>query len=904
MLQPLARDLAARAAALRVSPALGALAERLDRLLGRLATAEPFIPEEKALLSRAGGVCPDDGSRLRFDPDAPFVHRCGRCGRECSGPRHHRAWITRYQIWLSERAIHLALLGALGRPGLADRAAAILAGYAARYRTYPNEDNVLGPSRPFFSTYLESIWLVQLSVALALTDAAAPDALGDADRRAVRAMLSESAALVASFDEGWSNRQVWNAAALLAAGAALDDTGLRRAGLDDLRRLLGAVDRGGLWHEGENYHLFALRGFLLGAEAARWLGADLYHRTTLGGMFAAPLATLLPDLTLPARGDAPYGVSVAQPRFAELWEIGRARTEDPRLDAVLAALYAADLPERADHGRAETAEQEENRPGARTRRDRLGWKALLWMRPDDPLPGPIHEVPQVRELPSIVVLRPDHRSVVSVETGPRRGGHGHPDLLHVSVFRGRPLLADFGTGSYVDPSLHWYRSTLAHNAPGVTDRGQEPAAAYCDALAGSGPWTWCRVRAHGVFGPGTAAQRSVLLGPAWMLDTVTTDVAEATAVDLPLHPLVGVPEGGELAQAADAPGSDAGHETGYAHLADVGLLPLPDALALGGDDGVTLRLIPRAGEVLLVASAPGPPGSDFAPGAPLRFLIRRAAGAGRWTQVVSWHGTPPAVRDLPDGLEIVEHDRRTVVRETREGLTVAADDDVVRTLAARPAPPVPPAPRGPGRGPPDCAIPLWPDDTDPFGEDLPAAVWVLGAAHYRQSERPHADRGGTTAQVSVAAQGSALWVRVQVTKPEVVVRAPGAADPALDNETADIHSDGVQVFVGRDRWMGVLVLPDFPSGAVRWNTVAGTAPLSGPVTGISRRTDAGYEIRLRLPAGNAWRRGDRLRFTVTVNEMVPGRERRSGQLAMAGGGWVWLRGDREYPAEAVEAEIA
>jgi hypothetical protein len=156
----------------------------------------------------------------------------------------------------------------------------------------------------------------------------------------------------------------------------------------------------------------------------------------------------------------------------------------------------------------------------------------------------------------------------------------------------------------------------------------------------------------------------------------------------------------------------------------------------------------------------------------------------------------------------------------------------------------------------------------------------------------------------VAAQRDALWVRVRVAKPHVVVRAPGAPDPALDNETADIHSDGVQVFVGRDRWMGLLVLTDLPSGALRCAPVAGTAPLPGKPTGMSRRTDAGYEIRLRVPVGHTWRRGDRLRFTVTVNEMVPGRERRSGQLAMAGGGWVWLRGDREHPAEAVEAEIA
>ena len=904
MLQTLAGDLDARAAALRASPALAGLAARLTRLLGPLATEAPFIPEDKALLARDGGVCPDDGSRLRFDPDAPFLHRCGRCGRELSGPRHHRAWITRYQIWLSERAIHLALLGALGTPGLSARAAALLAGYAARYRGYPNEDNVLGPSRLFFSTYLESIWLVQVSVALALLDAHEAAALTRSDRRDVRVMLAESAALIASFDEGWSNRQVWNGAALLAAGAALDDTSLQRAGLDDLRRLLGAVEPGGMWHEGENYHLFALRGFLLGAECARWLGTDLYAGTNLGAMYGAPLATLLPDLTLPARGDAPYGVSVAQPRFAELWEIGRARTRDPRLDAVLAELYAADLPEGEDHGRAEIAEQEENRAAARLRRDRLGWKALTWMTPRDPVPDAVHEIPAVHELPRIVVLRSDPQSVASIESGPRAGGHGHPDLLHLSVFRERPLLTDFGTGSYVDPSLHWYRSTLAHNAPGVTGRGQWPAGASCDGVGMAGPWAWCRVRASGALGPGTVALRSVLVGAAWLLDVITVDVPGATSVDLPLHPLAGAPASGTPTAAGIGPNDDAGHESGYGSLAEVRVVPLPYALPLGPVGGASIRLLPRAGEKVLTAIAPGPPGSDFGAGGPLRFLIRRAAGPGRWVQLFSWADPPPAIADVDGAIEITQGRVRTSVRETSEGITIAPVGEAACTFKARGTAAVPTASSSPPRRSADCAIPLWPGDADPFAADLPTAVWILGEGQYRRSELPHADRGGTRAEVSVAAQGDALWVRVRVVKPGVVVRSPLAPDPALDNEVADIHSDGVQAYVGRAHWMGVIALPDFASGAVRHAGVAGTASFPGPVTGTSRRTDAGYEMRLRLPTGHPWRHGDRVRFTVTVNEMVPGRERRSGQLAMAGGGWVWLRGDRESPDEAVEAEIA
>ena len=39
-------------------------------------------------------------------------------------------------------------------------------------RSYPNRDNVLGPTRLFFSTYLESIWLLQICVTADLLEAA------------------------------------------------------------------------------------------------------------------------------------------------------------------------------------------------------------------------------------------------------------------------------------------------------------------------------------------------------------------------------------------------------------------------------------------------------------------------------------------------------------------------------------------------------------------------------------------------------------------------------------------------------------------------------------------------------------------------------------------------------------
>jgi hypothetical protein len=50
--------------------------------------------------------------------------------------------------------------------------------------------------------------------------------------------------------------------------------------------------------------------------------------------------------------------------------------------------------------------------------------------------------------------------------------------------------------------------------------------------------------------------------------------------------------------------------------------------------------------------------------------------------------------------------------------------------------------------------------------------------------------------------------------------------------------------------------------------------------------------------------GHELPVNVVVNEMLPGRMRRAGQLALVdGGGWVYLRGDRESSVTAAIAEI-
>ena len=229
----------------------------------------------KALLSMDGGVCPDDGAPLEFDPWSPAEHRCSRCGRGVTGDRHERWWARFQHLWLAERAATLAALGALAQhQGAAEQAAGILSEYADSYFDFPNRDNVLGPSRLFFSTYLESIWLNNyLAAATMLREAGL---LSESGVEGVNTVADEAANLIGDFDEGLSNRQTWNNAALAAIAVWFEDEELATRALEGPSGILAHLAQGfgddGMWFEGENYHLFALRGQLLAMGWARTRG--------------------------------------------------------------------------------------------------------------------------------------------------------------------------------------------------------------------------------------------------------------------------------------------------------------------------------------------------------------------------------------------------------------------------------------------------------------------------------------------------------------------------------------------------------------------------------------------------------------------------------------------------------
>lgn len=869
------------------SPDLASLKRRLCTEVGEFVERPLYVPEAKALLSRWGSLCRDDGAELAFDPWAPQAQRCTRCGRIWATEQSHRWWVYWYQLWLAERCWQCAVLGVLdGGSRFESRALEVLAALAARYLEYPNADNVLGPSRPFFSTYLESIWVLHLAAAASLL-AEHGRLPAELERDLARKLFRPSADLIGDFDERRSNRQAWNAAALYALGGALGDDAMRQAAAHGPSGILATLNDGllddGLWYEGENYHWFALRALAWGAEMLRtagevdlWAAADGAARR-FREAFWAPVLTALPDFTFPARRDSKFGVSLRQRRMAELWELALARTPAPRLASLLAHVYDPGIPVE-EGGGGWITEVERTEPPSGVRRAGLGWKGLLWMSRELPAadpqawrPGTVH-----LEATGLTIFRRDEGPVyASLDYGEPGGGHGHPDRLNLTLHAaGIPWLVDFGTGSYVSRSLDWYRTTLAHNAPLVDNLSQAEARGVCVGYEDAGDYGWvCAQLPDGTAYDGAGIQRTAVITPQYVLDVIQmgSGVGERT-VALPWHGL----------------GRATVHPMGVTFEREDGVLHL----FLAGRQPFQVQLV----------RAPGPPvpGSAVEP-EELEFPV--VVSSGEEVTLVACLG-------LTDGIEEVEcHEQEYVVRladgsmhtheATESGWRIdLGRGDPVDLGGARhlPEEPVPaaaprPAPRvAAARSFPVTAPPALDGTLDGFRLDEPLVL--DRTEQFRRAEEPWGGPEEFSARAYLNHLGSTLFLAVDVTAPDPAFRPRDAQNPEWDNENPDIHSDGLQLYLDGVGFLGWLIVPDADDASrLRVSAVRGTDAEPEMVGGAWAPAERGYRVTLAVELADDV--GD-FGFDLYVNRMREGRERRIGQLVWSGAREtrLYLAGDR------------
>ena len=579
--------------------------------------------------------------------------------------------------------------------------------------------------------------------------------------------------------------------------------------------------------------------------------------------FRAPVLTALPDFTFPARRDSKFGVSLRQRRMAELWE--RALTDDDRdlYASLLAHVYNPDIAEAPDESWREITDVERAEAPHGLRRGRLGWKAWLWMLPELPAADPqawragtVH-----LEASGLAIFRRDEgRTYISLDYGEPGGGHGHPDRLNLTaVLRGVPWLLDFGTGSYVAPSLAWYRTTLAHNAPLVDGHSQLPARGACVAFDDREEFGWvCAMLPPDTAFDGLAIQRTVVVTPGYVLDIVQLmSETEPRRLQLPWHGL------GKLV--ADKQG-----------------------LLFTRDETTALRvhLAARQPFQVLVQRGPGPPSLTGAESPELDFAVTMAAGEA--VTLVACLDVTGTVVDVEcaeeDFIVHLADEKQHVHRATDTGWQVERSADDVVDLA----------------GLLDVAEPeLEAVGTEsnhhPYPLDEP--LLLERADQFRRAEAPWEGKDAFSARARLSLEEEVLRVAVDVTVREPRFRSGEAADPHWENENPDIHSDGVQVYVEDGGLFGWLIVPDeHNEGELRVATVPGTDAELAMITNASwEPTSNGYTLSfdVMLPQAPAEDFG----FDLYVNRFAAGRERRSGQLVWSGarGQRLYLAGDRALP---------
>ena len=884
-------------------PLLDSLISELDPLLGR----ELHVPRSKALLSRAGGRCERDGAVLEFDPASPHAHRCPACGTVHRGELHDRAWITFYQLWLAERAVHGALFNVL-RPDArhARLARDVLRAYAESYLSYPNADNVLGPTRLFFSTYLESIWLLQICLAADLLETSGDSGTADLARDRI---VEPSRALIAEYDEGMSNRQVWNNAALMAAAALCDDDSSFAARVDGSSGLVAHLEQAllsdGTWYEGENYHQFAMRGLWYAIVLAETRGHALSSRLVdrFARAFTAPYLTALPDFTMPSRKDSQYAVSLRQWRLAELTELGFARTGDPTLGMALGRSYESGHPRLPTWRSRSTADVERNAPAGSLTRADLGWRALL------------HALPELPDLPAgaprsallegqgIAVFRRADDVYVGVDYGQSGGGHAHPDRLNLLLSKGSVRwLDDMGTGSYVDPSLHWYRSTLAHNAPLCDGASQELRDGVLRAHEEREGMGWIQAEFSD---SGISFVRSVIVAPDYLIDELTWTAERPVRVELPLH----------LDARADCVMTphtlDGGRRPsdGFSYVTGAGRADVPASRVVKLETarhGCTLTgfAFSRDPFTLFNAEGPGQPPASRRRFHVFRFDIADAStrrpASGTLRMVLAWTGDVRRVTfDEHYEIELRDGERHLHSRSV-DGWHVElhaggarSSIDLGRARSAVPRE----TPVAPARDPillhRAASLPEWIAGAA-TGARTSLLAFDLGEEHYRRSEVAWKDAGRPSAMVAIAADDRSFAIYVAVVAGDPRFAGPNSTN-IYDNEHADTMGAGVQLYLrtplGRGAWM---LVPESGGEAVRIRELEALPTLMAP-RARWRPMSGGYELQILSALPNF---ADSAEYPVDVdvivNETVSGRERRRGQLVLSGarGEFVYLRGDR------------
>jgi hypothetical protein len=433
-------------------------------------------------------TCPRDDTHLIHNPHEPGNRICPTCGMNYKDEPYRRSWVTFQHAWLSQMGVLVGIVYQIEKDEkYANIIRKILLEYLKYYPSYPNNDNELGPTKVFQSTYMESVWIAYLAGAYDMVRRSNCFS-GDERKEIENDLFKVSANIILDYDEKMNNRQAFNNSGLCAVGLLIGDDKLVDYSLNGIhgftRHMRDSVLEDGLWYEGDNYHFATVPSLVNIAEMCRHQGIDLYSKEynghTLKMMFDAPLKSLQPDLTFPSRKDSRYANHIAQKWYAGFYELAYSRYKDPAYAKILKIMYDHKCPE--DFNPPNAAGIIDILKAEVSRRNNLDWRGFLNANPElgDETGLPINESINMGGTGLAILRKKERKTYVSLDYGNYGGGHGHPDRLNIQYFtNGHRWLADWGTGNYYFDHLHWYRSTIAHNTIGVDGQTQMPRKGEC-----------------------------------------------------------------------------------------------------------------------------------------------------------------------------------------------------------------------------------------------------------------------------------------------------------------------------------------------------------------------------------------------------------------------------------------
>ena len=495
------------------------------------------IPREKGYVFYE--TCPTDNTPLLQDPFNLRDHPCPTCGTNYVAENYRRAGISFYHLYLSQRTLEMGIAyGITGDPAYASAIREILVDYARHYEGYPLADYVLGPTRVFQSTFIESLWLASLVGAADFVRETIP--AGDWSLIKDELFLA-SAGVIRGFDEGDNNRQAMNNVAIGLVGISCGVAHLVDLAVEGphgwMHHLSDSVLEDGMWYEGDNYHFATLAAMLNLAEAMSRNGRDLLG-AEVGGrklemMFDAPLRDLYPDFTMPARKDSRYGSPIGQRWHVGMYEMGYRRYADPAYGRLLRTLYQH--PPSKNDCIPNVAGVIDVLSSVPANRENLDWRGFLNAVPELPESvGPPSRRSVDMPGTGLAILRADNGDTyASVDYGRYGGEHGHPDRLHLNFFaRGRRWLTDWGTGNYLFDHLRWYRSTVAHNTVVVDGQDQDKSDGTLRSFDEGTVVADAENAYHGV----RLTRTVILLAPDLLLDLLSVVSEHERRIDWALHP--------------------------------------------------------------------------------------------------------------------------------------------------------------------------------------------------------------------------------------------------------------------------------------------------------------------------------------------------------------------------------